>query len=347
MTTQPYLSRATQSYADLSALQALKRPSLDKQASLEAVARQFESLLTAQMLQAMRSANRVLAKDNPLNTWSTQFYEDMFDQQLAVSLSTGKGLGLARLLVQQLGGDSSWPTRYANLEDYRKHPVDRPLTQVEERMLQEMDGILASVTHPNDGDTHARTDIRHPEDSQGGPVASSSRSPDAGRADQAFDSPEDFVTRLAPAARRVADELGVDYRVLLAQAALETGWGRHMIRDEAGGNSFNLFGIKAGEGWTGRTAWTQTTEYVGGKPIKISAPFRAYDSFEDSFRDYLQFLRGNARYAPALEQAADPQAYTKALQEAGYATDPAYSRKILGILGRLREPGAAVGGEES
>ncbi|RMF17805.1 MAG: flagellar assembly peptidoglycan hydrolase FlgJ [Gammaproteobacteria bacterium] len=329
------LQRATQSYTDLSALQALKKPSMDKAQQLDAVARQFESLLTAQMLQAMRQANRVLGEGNPFSSYSTEFYEDMFDQQLAVSLSGARGLGLAEVLVRQLSGDLGLSQSPRSVEDYFDAPVRSPLTAEERQVLTQAQNVLDRAfdqTGQTDGMhtgpiTAAEPPVRHGEDVL----------------DSRFESPEEFVSKLAPAAKEVAEEMGVDYRVLLAQAALETGWGQHMIRRESGENSFNLFGIKADARWRGDTAWTLTTEYVGGQPIRTRAPFRAYNSWTESFRDYVNFLNSNPRYQPALEQVADPEAYTEALQAAGYATDPAYSQKILRILHRLPQADAPGG----
>ena len=119
---------------------------------------------------------------------------------------------------------------------------------------------------------------------------------------------------------------------MLAQAALETGWGRYMIRDESGKNSFNLFGIKADKRWYGEQAVVTTLEYRGGIAQKEKAAFRAYDSYEGSLNDYARFLQANPRYTKALSQAHDAVSFTRELQQAGYATDPAYADKIQRIL---------------
>ncbi len=143
-----------------------------------------------------------------------------------------------------------------------------------------------------------------------------------------FATPEAFIDTVYPAAIRVADELGVDPALLVAQAALETGWGRHQIRTAQGDSAFNLFGIKADPHWQGEVAKVTTTEYVAGRPVKEVATFRAYASYEESFRDYLNFVRSQPRYARAVALAEQPDGYMRALQEAGYATDPAYASKV-------------------
>ena len=153
-------------------------------------------------------------------------------------------------------------------------------------------------------------------------------------------TPENFVRELLPHARQAADELGTKPEVLIAQAALETGWGQHMIRSQDGTNSFNLFGIKADAGWQGARALTDTVEYRDGLMRRERAPFRAYDSLADSFSDYVDFLKSNPRYREALNQGDDAPAFARALSEAGYATDPDYSNKINRIMGSSQLRGA-------
>lgn len=138
----------------------------------------------------------------------------------------------------------------------------------------------------------------------------------------------DFVQRHSDAAERVEQASGIPAEFMLGQAGHETGWGRAEIRTKGGGNSFNLFGIKAGAGWKGKVAEVTTTEYVDGVPRKQTAKFRAYDSYEDSFRDYARLINENPRYAQARQQTDSAQAYAKGLQRAGYATDPDYASKL-------------------
>lgn len=171
-------------------------------------------------------------------------------------------------------------------------------------------------------------------------------SPAAARAEApSFASPGDFVARLRGDARGAAERLGVATEVLLAQAALETGWGRHIMRTPEGGSSHNLFGIKAGPDWQGARVVATTVEYRDGVAAREQAVFRAYDSFADSFDDYADFLQAHPRYREALSQGDDPGAYLRALQEAGYATDPRYAEKIGAILQRdlLAAPAVEAG----
>ncbi len=138
----------------------------------------------------------------------------------------------------------------------------------------------------------------------------------------------DFVTKLGDAAATVSQESGIPASFMLGQAGHETGWGKHQIRNKDGSSSYNLFGIKAGGSWTGKTAEVTTTEYINGEPRKVTARFRAYDSYEDSFRDYAKLINENPRYANAKQSTGSAQAYATELKRAGYATDPAYASKL-------------------
>jgi len=119
--------------------------------------------------------------------------------------------------------------------------------------------------------------------------------------------------------------------LILAQAALESGWGKREIRADDGTQSFNLFGIKADRGWKGATVETTTTEYVDGEPQKVRAKFRAYGSYEEAFTDYARFITRNPRYANVLA-TDDPNEAAHGLQRAGYATDPRYGEKLVRIM---------------
>ena len=149
----------------------------------------------------------------------------------------------------------------------------------------------------------------------------------------------DFVQLHGGAARAAQTQSGIPAAFMIGQAAHETGWGRQEIRNTDGSNSHNLFGIKAGAGWTGRVAEITTTEYVGGEAQKVTAKFRAYASYEDSFRDYAKMLTDSPRYAGVAAHAAQSSAsaasaagFAQGQQRAGYATDPAYADKLARVI---------------
>lgn len=141
-----------------------------------------------------------------------------------------------------------------------------------------------------------------------------------------------FVEQHQEAAERIEQQSGIPAHYMLGQAAHETGWGRREIKHTDGSPSFNLFGIKAGAGWTGKVAEVTTTEYVNGEPRKVKAKFRAYDSYEDSFRDYARLITDSPRYEKVLSKTATPLAFATELKRAGYATDPDYAGKLSRVI---------------
>ncbi|GLK89442.1 flagellar assembly peptidoglycan hydrolase FlgJ [Pseudomonas turukhanskensis] len=161
----------------------------------------------------------------------------------------------------------------------------------------------------------------------------------------AFKSADEFISTMLPMAQQAAAKIGVDPAYLVAQAALETGWGKSIIRDSDGSSSHNLFGIKAAGGWDGDSARAVTTEYKGGQAVKEAAAFRSYDSFQESFNDYVSFLQDNDRYDKALDKTANPKQFVRELQQAGYATDPQYANKVAQIAKQMQTYQTIAAGE--
>jgi len=286
-------------YTDFSQLAELKlKARRGQKAALEEAAGQFEALFLEMMLKQMRQAN---FGDPIFDDDRTRFYREMYDHQLALHLSRQGSLGIADLLVRQLGGEEPSGKRDAlDLQDYRRLTVPTPPPPISRKK--------APPPHPE---------------------AASLAEPVPGR----FTSPQQFVETLLPEARRAAAQIGIDPRLLLAQAALETGWGKKIIHHPDGRSSHNLFNIKAGRSWSGDRVQVDTLEYLDGVAVRKRAAFRAYASYRQSFDDFIDLLR-QPRYAEALRQVHDPQRYLQALQQAGYATDPDYAAKILAIYRR-------------
>jgi flagellar protein FlgJ len=300
----------------LSQLRAEAGSGKNDQATLRKVAGQFEALFIQMMLKSMRDAN---LGEGLMDSEHVKTYQSMFDQQIALDLSKGGSLGLADMMVRQLSRGGKMPDNSA--------AVAAPLA---------MDGAI-------------QTPVPAKQQSLGGADGTDA---DTGRdAKPARDwrpaTPTGFVKELWPHAQRAADELGTTPEVLLAQAALETGWGQHIIRGQDGRNSFNLFGIKADAQWQGARAVTETVEFRDGLMRRERAPFRAYDSLAESFSDYVDFLKTNPRYQEALNQAANAPAFARALSQAGYATDPDYHGKIERILDSSRLQDAVSGAIQS
>jgi len=322
-------------YTDLNQLNKLKsQAGSDQQAALKGVAQEFEQLFMNMMLKSMRQASDVLASESPFNSGDVKFYQEMFDQQLTLDLSKKDSIGLADIIVKQLSqqhgsvvapgkddeqGDQLSMTEQLLARAYGGGPLPQTPT-----------GHYRAPVTGSEQDDVDKTEVAAAEPSNNSATDSSALKETL---PNRFETPAEFIEKLMPLAERAGRELGVNPNVLLAQAALETGWGKFITRDTASGaSSRNLFNIKAHNGWEGDTVQVQTLEYRGGVPEKEQARFRAYDSYADSFSDYVSFLRSNPRYQQALEQGADPTRFVRELHNAGYATDPEYASKIERIF---------------
>jgi len=280
-----------------------------------AVAKQFEALFLGMMMKQMRQAASVI-DGGLIDKHRIELQQGLFDEQIALSLAQGRGIGLADALMRQLGGPAA-------------------------ARLGGNVGEALGISSFNGRGTSAALAIRSPEDNTDDIAAEApSPAPQAVNESRALASgaPADFVAALWPHAAQAARRLGTLPGVLIAQAALETGWGRSLPRNQYGESSLNLFGIKADRDWRGPRAVVTTLEFVDGVPEQRREPFRMYKSVGEAFDDYVALLESRPRYAEAL-RARTPAAYAEALQSGGYATDPDYARKILDILARL--PGGA------
>ncbi len=294
-------------------------------AGIEKAARELETQFAQMLIKSMRSAS----VGDGLGGGDTR-YRDMYDQQLAREIGKGRGLGLAPMIMRQLEGGrgddatpsgplplrmpgSTLPAAPMPLAPAAGMPAMLPLAPASAGVSMSGGDLLAFAPRARE-------------------VAPAFAPPGAAEvADVPFDasSPEAFVQSIWPQAQKAAAELGVPAKALVAQAALETGWGRRLVGRE-GASSHNLFGIKAGGSWDGARMSASTHEYVGGARVTERAAFRAYGSVEDSFADYTRLV-GNDRYAAARGTGDDVHRFATALQRAGYATDPAYARKITAI----------------
>lgn len=282
-------------YADFGTLSALKKDvkgGNDAQA-IRAAAQQFESLFTDMMLKAMRAAK---LGDGLGETEESDLYQDMYDQQLALQMSQGKGLGLADLLVQQLTRSAATPAASAAPAAAAASAASAP---------------AATGT----GSTAA---------------------PAATHAQQIG-----FVQMLTPYAQRAGAALGVAPESLIAQAALETGWGQHVPSGSAG-SSNNLFGVKAGGSWPGGSVSALTLEYQQGVALGSTQSFRAYSSIQQGVSDYVNLLQGSAALQAALGTGDNVAAFANALQHGGYATDPNYATKLTATAGVVQSLRASL-----
>ncbi|WP_248802268.1 flagellar assembly peptidoglycan hydrolase FlgJ [Pseudomonas sp. MWU13-2100] len=400
-------------YSDLNRLNSLKVGNRDSAGNIRKVAQEFESLFVGEMLKSARAATDVMAQDNPLNTPATKQYQEMYDHQLAVTMSRqGGGIGLADVLVRQMtknkptrpadgglkvgppagtlatetpvqtpigagtttaataaspfarsnGQRPLWASRVASPIHNSDGSLRNDMAKLNERRLSlpskltdrlvaglvpSADGSLATV---NTQAVPARNSAASDSVLQGQAARSLSgvsttnmriygravAQPPLAPAKRAFSSPDEFVATMLPMAEQAARRIGVDPRYLVAQAALETGWGKSVMRQQDGSSSHNLFGIKAGSSWQGPQARAITSEFKNGQMVKETADFRSYASYQDSFHDLVTMLQSNNRYQDVLKSADKPEQFVRELQKAGYATDPDYASKISQIAKQMK-----------
>lgn len=310
-------------YHDLTGLAQLKHSSGgDDDAALKQAAKQFESIFMGMLLSSMRKANEVFEDDGVLNSNATKFYQDMYDKQLSTELSEKGSLGLADLLVQQLRPTKGKTTPASML----KLPTEAAPVPDKAASADTLVPVVAPVKKI--------AEVAQPIVTTAPQVITETLAsePDPDNEDWSFESPGEFIQKLMPAAKQAAQKLGLEPLALLAQAALETGWGQRTFKTAEGNNSFNFFGIKAHNSWQGDVAVVDTLEYRQGVAQKEKAKFRAYESPEQSLGDYVDFIKSNPRYQQAVAVADNPKAYFQQLQAAGYATDPNYAQKILAVF---------------
>ncbi|AGU51424.1 peptidoglycan hydrolase FlgJ [Variovorax paradoxus B4] len=286
------------------------------QEGLKQVSRQFEALFMNMVLKSMREAT---PSSGLLENRDEKVYMSMLDQQLAQNLS-GRGVGLAEAMLAQLSRAApSGETDGSGSEGMSLAPrVGIPLTPQSGIPLGSAP-LQSAPPRPAAASVDLGIYQRNSDRPASGAVASLQGNVDS------------FVQRMGGSAQVASAASGVPAPLILAQAALESGWGKREIRADDGTQSFNLFGIKADRSWKGPVVETTTTEYVDGEPQRVRAKFRAYGSYDEAFTDYARFITRNPRYANVL--AADtPAEAAHGLQKAGYATDPQYGQKLVRIM---------------
>jgi flagellar protein FlgJ len=269
--------------------------------SIKAAAKQFEALFMNMIMKSMRDAT---PQDGMFDTSQTKMYTSMLDQQMSQNLAN-RGVGLADMLVRQLTPQGM------NAAVSGDTPIDSST-------------LPTSMANPF-ADRFGALKKAEADTSNTAATKSASSKPAHVQA---------FQDRLAAHAEEASKTTGIPAKFMLGQAALESGWGKHVIKKADGTSSNNLFGIKATASWKGKTVDAVTTEYVNGVPQRKVEKFRAYDSYADSFRDYAQMLRNNPRYEKVIANASDVKGFAQGLQRAGYATDPHYAAKLTHIINR-------------
>lgn len=338
-------------YLDPNSLNSIKAMGRDRDPqAIKEVAKKFEGLLVQQMLKSMREANDVFSEGNFLDSQTTRFHRDMLDQQTVLNLTSGSGIGLAdhfyRQMMQNYGntmrpeGDVQSNSVTA-LNDLEPRPTNKSAA-ANSNSVDSLDDWIQDFMRMSD---NVQMQAMGVEDEQQPaiPAVNYALIPQllnkpqtatvrGGQKTSISATQENFVMMLKPHAEKAAAELNINPDVLIAQVALETGWGKHVIHDRSGENSFNLFNIKAGGQWQGDKVNVNTLEYRNGIAAQEKSDFRKYNDYAESFSDYVRLMKNNPRYEKVLATGTNSSAYAEALQSAGYATDPQYAKKIKSLL---------------
>lgn len=290
-------------YTNLEGLQRLSN-NPNKEEALREVAEQFESMFLSLLLKNMRQANAVFDEGSLFSTHESKIIRDMYDHQLALNMADGQGIGLAEIFYRQMSGQYG---------DHLSRENSTQDTITQESIAQESTAqeSISTINQPSAGMTASQNT--------------------AARRATIAKNPADFVEQLLPYAQTAAEKLGADAELLLAQAALETGWGQFVLADAQGASSHNLFNIKAHAGWEGETLSVQALEYRNGTALRERSQFKQYANLAQSFNDYVTLLKDSPRYADALQQVGNAEDFMQSLQRAGYATDPHYADKVLSV----------------
>jgi flagellar protein FlgJ len=332
---------------DLRSLDRLKANSgTQPSGQIKEVAKQLEGLFMQELVKSMRATTM---QSGMLDNQATEMGTNMLDSQLSSQL-TGLPGGLsdviARQLERQLGGKAEAPrSALEGMGDLKLSDMpEATATATVEDMLTPGSQARPVARKPEQPrhipDTSHRVSALAAEKRVATSVASAT-SPAAPAASSTGSAPanagklsasQQFITRHHEAARAAEQATGIAASNILGQAALESGWGKHEIRMKDGSPSHNLFGIKATADWKGKVAEVTTTEYIGGVARRVTAKFRAYESYEAAFKDHARLLSQSPRYSQTVAQADTAQGYARGLQKAGYATDPAYADKLTRVI---------------
>ncbi len=315
---------------DMSGFQRLQHTArVDPEAGVNGAAQQFEALFIQMMMKSMRDAT---PSSGLMNSSATDTYQSMLDQQWSQVMAS-RGMGLADVLVEQLE---------------RQGAISKAQPNADQELQALIAGIPRGTPRVLDDSYAANAETNGTTNTQGkGQFLAELEAIRQGAKSEAVDEPTltqqvqhgsghvgQFMQTLAAPAQAASATTGVPAELILAQAALETGWGRHEIPTRNGSNSHNLFGIKAGSHWKGETTDIVTHEYINGRRTQVVDTFRVYDSFEHAFTDYASLIGNNPRYAGVIQAPTAEQA-ARELQRGGYATDPRYADKLVAVMNTM------------
>ena len=313
---------------DANGLTSLKKTAKDNSPeAIKGVAKQFEAVFINMMLKSMREAS---PQDGPFNTEQNKLYTSMFDQQLSQKLASGKGIGLADVLVRQLSKGASAPIDPTTTDA----PISSKALGLNRSGVSLSAYNTAASANVNSKYAHSQpllqraSEILSNVEGVGIEIASAVGS-------AVKDTATSFANKMGSYARQASEASGLPANFMMGQAALETGWGKKEIKGADGTISHNLFGIKATASWTGKVVSAVTTEYINGEKQQRVEKFRAYDSYADSFKDFANMITNSPRYQNVVNNLSNPTNYAEAMAKAGYATDPDYAKKLASVIKKV------------
>jgi flagellar protein FlgJ len=319
---------------DTNSLSGLKKSAKENSPeAIKGVAKQFEAIFINMMLKSMRDAS---PQDGVFNTEQNKLYTSMFDQQLSQKLAAGKGIGLADVLVKQLSKAAGIQNDPFKLED---DPISSKALGLH-RFDPNASSKVAAYTSAASmyGSTKPSPSFMDKVSKLFGSLEDASEAMVSSVGTALKETVSSFTNKMAGYAQQASKTSGLPANFMLGQAALETGWGKKEIKGADGTLSNNLFGIKAGGSWTGKTVSALTTEYINGEKQQRVEKFRAYDSYADSFKDFANLISSNPRYQQVLNNLSSINNYADAMAKAGYATDPDYAKKLASVIKRVGSP---------
>ncbi|GAB1268730.1 flagellar assembly peptidoglycan hydrolase FlgJ [Aurantivibrio infirmus] len=332
MDTTASLALENSSYTDLNGLNRINQlGKKDQDLALKELAKQFESIFLNLMLKTMRDSNAVFEEGGLFQSNEMKFHRDMFDNQLALTMSEGQGIGLAdafyNQMIQQYPQGPVSTTNIPNMEmplPTRRIPISPSNSTANNVSSQGLTDIRFNESNsPNSN--QKQLDVEIPIDTQ--PASANQHANEKIQIE--FDGdPTNFVQKIYPYAQNAAEKLAVDPETLIAQAALETGWGKHVIYGSDGESSNNIFNMKANKNWQGDSVAVSALEYKDGIAVQENSTFKKYDSIQDSFNDYAKLISQHPRYQRASSKV-ETEEYLNEIHSAGYATDPNYVEKIM------------------
>ena len=284
---------------DVRGLDALKREvKSNSPEGIKAAAKQMEGMFIQMMLKSMRDAS---FKDSLMHSQESDMFTSLYDQQISQDIAEQSKLGFADMMVKQMGGEA---------EAVQNTPGSAPAP-------------------------YSLNGASFKKNASAVPFISAQAVPAATQYSRGPEKNTHFISRMLEPAIAAAKKSGIPHQLIIAQAALESGWGNKEITTASGKPSHNLFGIKATADWKGETTEITTTEFINGTAQKVKAAFRVYPSYSDALSDYTSLLVNNPRYQH-VAKSGTPEKAAHALQSGGYATDPAYAKKLISIIAQVK-----------